>query len=30
VLTGLEVIRTLNDHGIQTRHPVEAVCWTNE
>lgn len=30
VLTGLEVIRTLNDHGIQTRHPVEAACWTNE
>ena len=30
VLTGLEVIRSLNDHGIQTRHPVEAACWTNE
>ena len=24
VLTGLEVIRSLNDHGIQTRHPIEA------
>jgi len=30
VLTGLEVIRTLNDHKINTRHPVEVVCWTNE
>ena len=30
VLTGLEVIRALNDQNIQTRHPVEAVCWTNE
>ena len=30
VLTGLEVIRALNDHDICTRHPVEAVCWTNE
>ena len=24
------MIRSLNDHGIQTRHPVEAACWTNE
>ena len=30
VLTGLEVIRSLNDHGIQTRYPIEAACWTNE
>ncbi len=30
VLAGLEVIRTLNDHGIQTRAPVEVVVWTNE
>lgn len=30
VLTGLEVIRSLNDHGIETEHPVEAICWTNE
>ena len=30
VLTGLEVIRTLNDFGLQTKHSVEAVCWTNE
>ena len=30
VLAGLEVIRTLNDHGIQTERPVEASVWTNE
>ncbi|MEE8187605.1 MAG: Zn-dependent hydrolase, partial [Kiloniellales bacterium] len=30
VLAGLEVIRTLNDHGIETDAPVEAVVWTNE
>ena len=30
VLTGLEVIRTLNDMNIQTRHPIEACVWTNE
>ena len=30
VLGGLEVIRTLNDHGIQTERPVEVVIWTNE
>lgn len=30
VLSGLEVIRTLNDRGIKTRHPIEIVCWTNE
>jgi len=30
VLGGLEVIRSLNDHGIQTRRPVEVVIWTNE
>ena len=30
VLGGLEVIRTLNDHRIETEHPVEAVIWTNE
>ncbi len=30
VLAGLEVIRTLNDHGIETAAPVEAVVWTNE
>jgi N-carbamoyl-L-amino-acid hydrolase len=30
VLGGLEVIRTLNDHGIQTAKPVALVNWTNE
>jgi beta-ureidopropionase / N-carbamoyl-L-amino-acid hydrolase len=30
VLGGLEVIRTLNDHAIETEHPVELVIWTNE
>jgi len=30
VLAGLEVIRTLNDHGIQTEAPVEVAFWTNE
>ena len=30
VLCGLEVIRTLNDHNIQTKHPIEASVWTNE
>ena len=30
VLAGLEVVRTLNDHGVATRHPLEVVSWTNE
>ncbi len=30
VLAGLEVIRTLNDLGIRTRHPIEIANWTNE
>ena len=30
VLAGLEVIRTLNDLDITTKHPVEASIWTNE
>jgi N-carbamoyl-L-amino-acid hydrolase len=30
VLAGLEVIRTLNDHGTETQAPVEVVVWTNE
>lgn len=30
VLGGLEVIRTLNDLGIKTRHPLVVVNWTNE
>lgn len=30
VLASLEVIRSLNDQGVQTNHPIEAVIWTNE
>ncbi|MEM7404170.1 MAG: Zn-dependent hydrolase [Pseudomonadota bacterium] len=30
VLAGLEVVRTLNDHGIKTQTPIEIVNWTNE
>lgn len=30
VLGGLEVIRALNDGGVQTRRPIALVNWTNE
>jgi len=30
VLAGLEVIRTLNDAGVQTEAPLEVAVWTNE
>ena len=30
VLAGLEVVRTLNDHGIRTKAPIEVAFWTNE
>lgn len=30
VLAGLEVIRSLNDQGIETEAPVEVAVWTNE
>jgi N-carbamoyl-L-amino-acid hydrolase len=30
VLAGLEVVRRLNDLGIQTRKPLEVAVWTNE
>jgi N-carbamoyl-L-amino-acid hydrolase len=30
VLAGLEVVRTLNDHHIQTEAPIEVAFWTNE
>ncbi|MFJ1299986.1 Zn-dependent hydrolase [Pseudomonadota bacterium AL_CKDN230030165-1A_HGKHYDSX7] len=30
VLAGLEVLRTLNDAGVQTEAPIELVVWTNE
>jgi len=30
VMAALEVLRTLNDHRIETEAPVEIVAWTNE
>ena len=30
VLGGLEVIRTMNDLGLKTRHPIVVANWTNE
>ena len=30
VLGGLELIRTLDDMGIKTKHPIVLVNWTNE
>ncbi|MCG8545520.1 MAG: Zn-dependent hydrolase, partial [Alphaproteobacteria bacterium] len=30
VLAGLEVLRTLNDGGVETDAPVEVIVWTNE
>ena len=30
VLAGLEVVRTLNDLGIETEAPIEVAVWTNE
>ncbi|MER2297761.1 MAG: Zn-dependent hydrolase [Pseudomonas sp.] len=30
VMAGLEVLRTLNDLGIETEAPLEVVVWTNE
>lgn len=30
VLSGLEVVRALNDENIQTTHPIEVVNWTGE
>jgi len=30
VLAGLEVMRTLDDHGIATQAPLEVAVWTNE
>lgn len=30
VLSGLEILRTLDDASITTRRPVEVVNWTNE
>ncbi|MFT4510249.1 Zn-dependent hydrolase [Caballeronia sp. 15711] len=30
VLGALEVVRTLNDAGVSTEHPIDVVLWTNE
>jgi N-carbamoyl-L-amino-acid hydrolase len=30
VLAGLEVVRSMNDHNIKTKHPIEISVWTNE
>ncbi len=30
VIAALELVRTLNDEGIETSHPIEIVNWTNE
>ena len=30
VMSGLEILRTLNDHGVQTQAPIEVAVWTNE
>jgi N-carbamoyl-L-amino-acid hydrolase len=30
VLGGLEIVRSLNDLGVRTRHPIVVVNWTNE
>src|SRR3546814_641350 len=30
VLAGIEVLRTLHDHGIRTEAPIEVAAWTNE
>jgi beta-ureidopropionase / N-carbamoyl-L-amino-acid hydrolase len=30
VLCGLETILRLNDHGIETRRPIELIVWSNE
>ncbi len=30
VLAGLEVVRCLNDHSLETEAPIEIVVWTNE
>ena len=30
VLSGLEVVESLNDAAVRTRAPIEVACWTNE
>ncbi len=29
-MSAIEVVRTLNEHQVSTRHPLEVVIWTNE
>jgi len=30
VLAGLEILRVLTEHRIETEHPIEVIVWTNE
>jgi beta-ureidopropionase / N-carbamoyl-L-amino-acid hydrolase len=30
VMCGLEIVRVLNDRGIETRRPIDVIVWTNE
>ncbi|MBW2231311.1 MAG: Zn-dependent hydrolase [Deltaproteobacteria bacterium] len=30
VLAGLEILRSLDDHGVETEHPIQLINWTNE
>jgi len=30
VLSGLEIVRTLNDAGVEHEKPIDVVCWTDE
>lgn len=30
VLAGLEIVRTLNDAGVEHEKPIDVVCWTDE
>src|SRR5581483_7800887 len=30
VMAALEVVRTLNDLDVRTKHPIEVAMWTNE
>ncbi|MBG06275.1 MAG: Zn-dependent hydrolase [Rhodospirillaceae bacterium] len=30
VLSGLEIVRTLNEHGVEHEKPIDVVCWTDE
>ena len=30
VLSGLEIVRTLNENGVEHEKPIDVVCWTDE